>query len=141
MIEPLIVITFCIIQFHTFVSSFPTAESEFDCVELPRKHLTERNNFANPRLATTLLHEERPTVNTSQQRFNVPCFNASFPTSLTVEEGSDVVLPCVVHNVDFNSIVVGILCALYSMEKRHYFLLSIKIAVQNSNLVMFGSAP
>ncbi|KAL5108039.1 hypothetical protein TcWFU_007959 [Taenia crassiceps] len=80
---------------------------KFDCVELPRKYWMERNNYANPRLATTLLHEERPLANTSQRRFSSPCFNASFPTSLTVEEGSDVVLPCVVHNVDFNSIVMS----------------------------------
>ncbi|KAH9280806.1 hypothetical protein ECG_06881 [Echinococcus granulosus] len=107
MIEPLIIITLCIIQFLTLVSPFPTAESEFDCAELPRNHLMKRNRFANPHRETTLLHEERPLVNTSQRRLNAPCFNASFPTSLTVEEGSDVILPCVVHNVDFNSIVMS----------------------------------
>ncbi|VDO04369.1 unnamed protein product [Rodentolepis nana] len=43
----------------------------------------------------------------SRQKLFAPCFNASFPTSLTVEEGKNVILPCVVHNVDFNNTVMS----------------------------------
>ena len=108
MIESFIVIVLFLIQLHSFASSISTTKSDFDCIEIPRNSMMSRDNYLGPRMGMSPPQEEFIFVNISLQRFNAPCFNTTFPTSLTAEEGNDVVLPCVVHNVDFNSIVVCI---------------------------------
>ncbi|VDK29946.1 unnamed protein product [Dibothriocephalus latus] len=36
-----------------------------------------------------------------------PCFNASYPTEFSIEEQESVTLPCYIHNVDFDSVVIS----------------------------------
>nr|CDS32703.1 defective proboscis extension response [Hymenolepis microstoma] len=79
--------------------TLPLSQSDFDCIDVPRNTFFERD-FLNSRSTESF-------VNMSKQKLHAPCFNASFPTSLTVEEGKNVILPCVVHNVDFNNIVMS----------------------------------
>lgn len=98
MIEPIIIITLIILNLRALAMALPMSESYFDCIDIPQNTFLERD-FLKSRSTGAF-------VNMSRQKLHAPCFNASFPTNLTFEEGSDVVLPCVVHNVDFNNIVV-----------------------------------
>ena len=106
MIEPTFALSVLILP---IITANLIANSEFDCVETTqnRGRFTEASNLLYPR--GIFSERNRGFGSVPQQKLLVPCFNASYPTSLVVEEGSNVTLPCVVHNVDFNSIVVSYL--------------------------------
>uniref|UniRef100_A0A5K3EL98 Ig-like domain-containing protein n=1 Tax=Mesocestoides corti TaxID=53468 RepID=A0A5K3EL98_MESCO len=105
MIEQLIVIIVILSQLLPFVSSLPSSYSKYECVESTLHHQSERAKSRYLHIPDIVLEDEE-SVNVTHRELKAPCFNASFPTNLVVEEGSTVTLPCVVHNVDFNSIVV-----------------------------------
>ena len=109
MIEFFTEIILFLTQLHFFTLSISMTKSDFDCIEIPRSPLIERDSSPSSWTGINPPQDEFLFGNISLQRFHAPCFNATFPTTLTAEEGSDVILPCVVHNVDFSSTVVGIL--------------------------------
>lgn len=102
MIESLLIIFIAIFYQIGANLAIPMTDSDFNCVEF------SHSSFIDREYLNTHSSFDRSFVNTSRKNLRAPCFNASFPTSLTVEEGNDIVLPCVVHNVDFNSIVVSL---------------------------------
>nr|VZI39433.1 unnamed protein product [Spirometra erinaceieuropaei] len=97
------------------VHPFGSTGNNFDCPNiegiLKDTGIPQLNNFwPEQQKPPKKLSEWLTTSNAkliSQDSKAEPCFNASFPTEFSVEEHESVTLPCYIHNVDFDSVVIS----------------------------------
>ncbi len=87
--------------------SLPVPNNQFDCKEDVSRRSTFHGGYLNADWVNGITGQRWTPRRPETPK--VPCFNSTFPTDLTVEEGQNVSLPCVVHNVDFSSTVVSLL--------------------------------